>query len=114
MDKSPTLRIVGHEPKKKCIMDLTSKPCEVSNQPIVPERKRKKKWVPWTRTKALPISLNGIKSYIITLRSESDEFIDLLIWTKHPIVSMRRICSKPRSFRELLRLDKAIVDDINL
>ena len=74
----------------------------------------KKKWEYVHRSKAGPISLNGIKTYDLTLMSEHDEVLSIIMFTRHPIVALRRICSKPRSVREISRLHNKMVDDMDL
>ena len=80
----------------------------------VVHHKTKRNWEPWKRTKALPISLNGMKGYHITLVSDSRDFIEILIWTKRPTVSMRRICSQQRSIKDIRKLHGLMIDDIEL
>lgn len=77
-----------------------------------------KQWNCFHRTQAKPIypgpgfKLRGNKAYMLSLENDLEEKIQILIWTRKPIVAQRMICSKQRSIREIYRLHNSFVDEI--
>ena len=82
-----------------------------------PERKRKHKWEILTYTKPKPVSLNGYKAYDVTYmtqRGNSKQYYKIMIWSRRPIVAMKKIASEERSEHDLSKFDNRIVDDMDL
>ena len=113
MDHLRVVRKDSPSPGPRRKIDLMCKP-EEQVEKYVPEHKRKRRWEPWHRTKALPISLGKIKGYYFTFRSDSSESVLILMWTSKPVVAQRKVCSKARSVRDLQRLNGKMIDDTDL
>lgn len=76
--------------------------------------KKKYEWEVFTYKRPKPISMDGYKSYEVTFKTTKHgepHYYRISIWAKKPVVSFRRIASKPRSERDLQRLDGKMIDE---
>ena len=81
------------------------------------EHKKKYAWEILTYTRPKPVSLNGYKAYDVTYMTDkgnSKHYCKIMIWSRRPIVAMKRIISKKRSEYDLNKLDGKIIDDMDL